>query len=114
MDGSPGSIGSWLPASREIEKRSIQGCIPVRYRRYSRARNPPGSIDVSMTLFEFLSIGVSLVLGLGVTLLLTSLLAAFRARRRVRLDWIPFVWAAYVLAIQGQYWWVTWGTPYAH
>ena len=61
-----------------------------------------------MTLFEYLSIGVSLVLGLGVTLLLTSLLAAFRARRHVRLDWIPFLWAGYVLAIQAQYYWATW------
>jgi hypothetical protein len=61
-----------------------------------------------MTLFEFLSIGVSLVLGLGVTLLLTSLLAAFRARRRMRADWMPFVWAAYVLALQAQYWWGSW------
>lgn len=62
-----------------------------------------------MTLFDFLSIGVSLVLGLGVTLLLTSLLAAFRARRRVRMDWIPFAWAGYILVIQAQYYWVTWG-----
>jgi hypothetical protein len=62
-----------------------------------------------LTLFEYLSIGVSLVLGLGVTLLLTSLLAAFRARRHVRMDWIPFAWAGYILAIQAQYFWAMWG-----
>jgi len=61
-----------------------------------------------MTLFEFLSVGVALVLGLGVTLVLTSLLAAFRARGRVRGDWVPLVWAAYVLALQFQYWWGSW------
>lgn len=58
-----------------------------------------------MTAFEFLSVALSFVLGLAVTLVLTSLLAAFRARREARLDWLPFVWAAYVLVYQFQYWW---------
>lgn len=58
-----------------------------------------------MTAFEFLSVALSFVLGLSVTLLLTSLLAAFRARHETRLDWLPFVWAGYVLVYQFQYWW---------
>lgn len=61
-----------------------------------------------MTPFEFLSVALSFVLGLAVTLLLTSLLAAFRNRRRTKLDWIPFVWAVYVLVFQFQYWWAIW------
>ena len=58
-----------------------------------------------MTAFEFLSVALSFVLGLAVTLVLTSLLAAFRARRETELDWLPFTWAAYVLVYQFQYWW---------
>ncbi|NIV49407.1 MAG: hypothetical protein GWN46_22710, partial [Gammaproteobacteria bacterium] len=51
-----------------------------------------------MTAFEFLSVALSFVLGLAVTLLLTSLLSAFRARHKTKLDWVPFVWAGYALA----------------
>ncbi len=58
-----------------------------------------------MTAFEFLSVALSFVLGLAVTLVLTSLLAAFRARGESRMDWLPFVWAGYVLVYQFQYWW---------
>ncbi len=58
-----------------------------------------------MTAFEFLSVALSFVLGLAVTLVLTSLLAAFRARHESRMDWLPFVWAGYVLVYQFQYWW---------
>jgi hypothetical protein len=61
-----------------------------------------------MTAFEFLSVAISFVLGLAVTLLLTSLLAAFRQRRQARMDWLPFLWAAYVLAFQFQFWWTLW------
>jgi hypothetical protein len=61
-----------------------------------------------MSVFEFLSVAVSFVLGLAVTLVLSSLLAAFRNRRRTSMDWMPFVWAAYVLVYQFQYWWAMW------
>ena len=61
-----------------------------------------------MTEFEFLAIGISLVLGLGATLLLTSLLTLFVNRRQVDIDWIPLVWAFYILIIQIQYYAATW------
>lgn len=61
-----------------------------------------------MTEFEYLSIGVGLILGLGVTMLLTSFLALFIARRNVRFDWIPIVWAFYILVIQIQYYSAMW------
>ena len=62
-----------------------------------------------MSPFEFLSAGLSIVLGLAVTLLLTSLLTAFRARRRTRLSWLPFTWSAYVLIMQFDVWWEVYG-----
>ena len=58
-----------------------------------------------MTAFEFLSVALSFVLGLAVTLVLTSFLSAFRARSESRMDWLPFAWAGYVLVNQFQYWW---------
>jgi hypothetical protein len=61
-----------------------------------------------MTAFEFLSVALSFVLGLAVTLLLTSFLGVFRHRRTTRIDWLPLIWAVYVLAFQFQYWWALW------
>jgi hypothetical protein len=58
-----------------------------------------------VTPFAYLSGALSFVLGLAVTLLLTSLLAAFRARRKCRTDWIPLAWATYILVFQFDYWW---------
>ena len=62
-----------------------------------------------MTPFEFLTVALSFVLGLAVTLLLTSLLAAFRARRQTRMSWLPLTWAGYVLVLQFDVWWEVFG-----
>jgi len=62
-----------------------------------------------MTQFEFISVALSFVLGLAVTVLLTSLLTAFRARRRTRVSWLPVTWAAYVLVMQFDVWWEIYG-----
>ncbi len=62
-----------------------------------------------MTHFEFLSVALSFVLGLAVTVLLTSLLTAFRNRRKTRMSWLPLTWAAYLLAIQFDIWWEVYG-----
>ena len=62
-----------------------------------------------MTHFEFLSVALSFVLGLAVTVLLTSLLTAFRARRKTRMSWLPLTWAAYVLVMQFDVWWEVYG-----
>lgn len=62
-----------------------------------------------MSQFEFLSVALSFVLGLAVTLLLTSFLIAFRARHRTRLGWLPLTWAFYVLVMQFDLWWEVYG-----
>jgi hypothetical protein len=62
-----------------------------------------------MTHFEFLSVALSFVLGLAITVLLTSLLTAFRARRRTRMSWLPLIWAFYLLVIQFDVWWEVYG-----
>jgi hypothetical protein len=58
-----------------------------------------------MTSFEYFSIALSFVLGLGVTRLLLGGVGVFRARRRQRVHWIPIVWAVSIFLFQIQYWW---------
>lgn len=60
-----------------------------------------------MTAFEYLSVALSFVVGLGVTYLLTSLLSLFRERRICRPDWLPLLWAFFIAAYQIQFWWAT-------
>ena len=58
-----------------------------------------------MTSFEYFSVALSFVLGLGVTRLLLGGISVFRARRRQRVNWIPIVWAVSIFLFQIQYWW---------
>ena len=46
-----------------------------------------------MTEFELLSVPIGLVLGLGMTNILSGIITAVRNRKQVRLHWIPFMWA---------------------
>ena len=62
-----------------------------------------------MTEFAYLAIGVSIILGLSVTTLLTSFLTLFVARHRIRMDWIPVVWGLYIFFIQIQFYGAFWG-----
>jgi len=62
-----------------------------------------------VTHFEFLSVALSFVLGLAITVLLSSLLTAFRARRKTRMSWLPLTWAVYVLVIEFDVWWEVYG-----
>lgn len=62
-----------------------------------------------MSQFEFLSVALSFVLGLAVTLLLTSFLLAFRARRKTQLGWLALTWACYILVMQFDLWWEVYG-----
>lgn len=52
-----------------------------------------------------MSIALSMILGLGVTRLLSSLVAMFKSRGRAHLDWQPFVWAVSIFVWQIQFWW---------
>jgi hypothetical protein len=46
-----------------------------------------------------------MVLGLGITRLLSALVEVFRSRETVKLDWVPLVWAGCIFLWQLQYWW---------
>jgi len=58
-----------------------------------------------MATFSWISVMLSLVLGLGITRLLSSAVALFRSRGRIQTDWIPLVWAACIFLWQLQFWW---------
>ncbi len=58
-----------------------------------------------MTIFEYVTAAILLVLGLGVTQLLSDVVDAFRRRQSYRLHWIPLTWAGIVFAWQMQFLW---------
>jgi hypothetical protein len=58
-----------------------------------------------MEAFQWISVILSLVLGLGITRLLSSAVAVFRSRDCAPVDWIPLVWGACVFLWQIQFWW---------
>ena len=57
-----------------------------------------------MSQFEVITITLSFVLGLSMSHLLWAAAAAVRARRDLRLRWLPFLWAACIFFVHVQYW----------
>jgi len=58
-----------------------------------------------MDSFSYLSVFISLILGLGVTHLLTGVAALIRSRSNVKLWWPTPLWMATTFLIQVQTWW---------
>lgn len=58
-----------------------------------------------MTSFEFFTVALSLVLGLGLSRLLLGFVHVFRARKRQTPHWVPLVWALSIFLLQVQFWW---------
>jgi hypothetical protein len=62
-----------------------------------------------MDAFSYLSVLLSIILGLGMTQLLTATGRLIRHRDRVRVHWLPLLWAAVLLVIYVQVWWSMYG-----
>ena len=62
-----------------------------------------------MDPFSYLSVLLSIILGLGMTQLLTAAGRMIRHRERVRFHWLPLLWAAVLLLIYVQVWWSMYG-----
>jgi hypothetical protein len=62
-----------------------------------------------MDAFSYLSVPLSIILGLGLTQLLTAVGRIIRHRDRVRFDWLPLLWALVLLVIFVQVWWSMFG-----
>ena len=59
--------------------------------------------------FSYLSVLLSIILGLGLTQLLTAFGRLIRHRDRVRPDWLPLLWAAVLVVVYVQVWWAMFG-----
>jgi hypothetical protein len=55
--------------------------------------------------FRWIAVAVSMILGIGVTRLLSSAVMIVRNRSEFRLDILPVAWAAFVFVAQIQFWW---------
>jgi len=60
-----------------------------------------------LTPFEHLSVLISIILGLGLTHLLTSVHRLVQARGRVRTYWLALVWVALMFVAQVEWWWAS-------
>ena len=60
-----------------------------------------------MTPFEHLAVLISIILGLGVTHLLTAVHHLIAARGRVQPYWLTLLWTGLMLVIQIEWWWAS-------
>lgn len=58
-----------------------------------------------MTPFEYLSVFISILLGLGITQLITGVTDLFLRASRARLYWLHMVWVVLVFFLHIQEWW---------
>ena len=62
-----------------------------------------------MDAFSYLSVLLSIILGLGLTQLLTAAGRLIRHRDRVHVDWLPLLWSIVLLVVYVQSWWAMFG-----
>ena len=68
----------------------------------------------SVDAFAYLSVLLSIIIGLGLTQLLTATGRLIRHRDRVRVHWLPLLWAALLFLIYIQAWWAMYGLRLRH
>ena len=61
-----------------------------------------------MTQHEYVFVAISVVLGLGITRLLNSVVSLIRAHQRVVFHWATALWAFCIMLYVLQLWWVGW------
>jgi len=59
-----------------------------------------------MNQFEYLTVMVSIVLGIGVSRLIADAARLIQARRHVRFYWVSIVWGVNLFLLHLQVWWV--------
>jgi hypothetical protein len=64
--------------------------------------------------FGYLSVLLSIILGLGLTQSLTAIGRLIRHRDRVRMHWLPLAWAGILLLVYVQVWWSMYGLRLRH
>jgi hypothetical protein len=66
-----------------------------------------------MKPFDYLTVLISIVLGLAITNVLTRLALVMQSRDRVSFYWPPIAWALWIFFICIQHWWAQWTWQYA-
>lgn len=61
-----------------------------------------------MNPFDYLTVLVSIVLGLAIANVLTGMATLMHARERVVFYWPPVAWAIWLFFISAQHWWAQW------
>jgi hypothetical protein len=61
-----------------------------------------------MSAFDYLTVLISIVLGLAIANVLTRLATVITARERVDFYWPPVAWAIWLFFIAVQHWWAQW------
>ena len=67
-----------------------------------------------MDAFSYLSVLISIILGLAITQVLQGYRSLLLARGRVQLDPAPLIWSGLVLLIATQAWWASFGLTARH
>lgn len=62
-----------------------------------------------MDAFSYLSVLLSIILGLAVTQVLQGYRALILSRARVRFYWVPLLWSGLILLMVVQHWWASFG-----
>lgn len=62
-----------------------------------------------MTPFDYLSVLISIVLGLGLTELLSNVHRLIQARDRIKFHWLPLLWSGLIFVMLVQWWWAAFG-----
>lgn len=62
-----------------------------------------------MNPFDYLSVLLSIVIGLAITNVLAGLATLMHARERVAMYWPPLAWAIWLFFVCVQHWWAQWG-----
>jgi hypothetical protein len=62
-----------------------------------------------MDAFSYLSVLLSIILGLAVTQVLQGYRALILSRARVRFYWLPLLWSGLILLLVVQHWWASFG-----
>jgi hypothetical protein len=65
--------------------------------------------DRAVTTYEHVAVLPSIIVGLGIAQLLTSVHRVAEARARVRHYWLPLVWVVVLFVSQVEWWWAFYG-----
>ncbi len=60
-----------------------------------------------ISAFEYVTVLISIILGLGITQILTGIADLFQKSDRVKFYWPHILWVLFVLILHIQEWWVT-------